>query len=304
MEVRKLAIVIAVTVASLGLTGCQIKVTTSPAAGAAVPPVAGLPAAPGTIATPVPTPVPTGGQGAPAPLPSPIGVTPGVSSPTPPTVALPPPEDSVARIARLVSTYGIKRIYGSKATNALLDIIEDSLRRFPVGSLRDLTICCEPSDADPTEVSNTNVNAYWQLSSADKVKIDGGTMYLFRETILLHTVIHESSHHLTIYADRPYGLAVIGSLGYKIDKETNDSDAELRKIYGTWNAAAVPETSYNREYAKSGGALEHIAEMNMIHLGGDDVKMQITNTSFAFPAATVQVLQNKLGAAKKLTGGA
>lgn len=292
--VRALLAICAVLVLALN-TGCAVSIQAPGAMGAAAPRGPGLPSAPLTPGAPrIPSAPLSGGQGAPAPgLPGPIA-GPGASPATPPTIGLPAPQDDQATIRNLVQTYGIRSIYGSRATGEQLRILAEVLRRFPVGSLRDLDICCEPSEADPQIVANPGVGAYWS-SQGDK----GGKMFLFREGTNLPVVVHEAGHHLANYADTRFGVDFPPALGYGFVAEgplTNPADPLTKRVYGTWDGARVPAVSYNRTYARK-STREHTAEMVMVHLArAESNALRLIQTpGFQIPAGAQSMLVAKLG---------
>lgn len=289
-------------------TGCRARITVVSAPGASAPAAPAAPAAPGSTTAAAPVPPPAGGQGAPAPAPLPgsIGAA-GASPSNPPAAALPAPEDSKQRIARLVQTYGIKSIYGSMADAKMLDAVETMLSRYPAGSLHDLDICCEPSEADPKEVKDTQVLAYWTPTGPDTQEFaTGGKMFLFREPADFTVMLHEAGHHLTLFADCKFGIELSQSLGWTYAKDNNRyrvAGDDSTKANGDWTATSVPDSAYNRDYARSNNR-EHMAETIMIHLTTPDEHNPWMDDAAKYkcPDAAKQAMNAKLGAGKSAGG--
>lgn len=282
------------TVRTLIYGACVIALALNTGCGGGQQPpvVIAPPSAPPTTAPSAPPPI--AGQGAPAPVPGAIG-TPGASAPVPPTVGLPAPAGDAAQIAQIVQSSGIKRIYGSKATGTILSNVADAMRRYPPGVLKNLEICCEPSEADPT-IKSSGADGYWTTNQ----DYSGGKMFLFAEVEPVSTITHEAGHHLTMYADTKFGCDLLNGLGYKLTAESTTevypADPNLARVRGTWDNTAVPATSYNRDYAKT-NKYEHMAEMLMCHVSRGDVVAtnQIVYPNYAEPAAAAQVLVAKVG---------
>ncbi|MBI4860508.1 MAG: hypothetical protein HY815_09630 [Candidatus Riflebacteria bacterium] len=225
------------------------------------------------VAGPVSTPTGLTGTTGQTAAPTPLGTIPApITGPTapggnPPVVALPPPAESAAQIQRIVQRFGMQSITGSGATPDNLTRLEEAYARYPAGSCRNLAVVFESGQ----ETSSDGFSGFWdpldasgQLTYYDEARsrnpIASGKITYYGQRPDLWILVHELSHHLTLYVDPNFGVNLCSTVGYTLKPGQSLNGQEQTANLGEWATSAVPANSYPREYATS-NSIEHIAEL-------------------------------------------